>query len=65
MTSGKNVKTVEITVKSLDFWHRELERRYSLRVPHEIWIVLDEGSESGVKERAGETSRLVVVPREV
>ncbi|MCG3108773.1 hypothetical protein L3N51_01059 [Metallosphaera sp. J1] len=59
VTSGKNVRTVERTVKSLHHWYREVERKYSVKIPHEIWVVTDEGREEGLR---GLEARIEVVP---
>ncbi|MCH1771387.1 MULTISPECIES: glycosyltransferase family 2 protein [Metallosphaera] len=61
VTSGKNVRTVERTVKSIHHWYGEVERRYSVRIPHEVWIVVDEGREAGLR---GLDARMEVVPAE-
>ncbi|MEM4095991.1 MAG: glycosyltransferase family 2 protein [Metallosphaera sp.] len=60
VTSGKNVRTVERTVRSIRYWYKEVERKYSVKVPYEVWIVTDEGMEGRLK---GLNSVLKVVPR--
>ncbi|AWR99930.1 glycosyltransferase family 2 protein [Metallosphaera hakonensis] len=61
VTSGKNVRTVERTVRSIHHWYREVESRYAVKIPHVIWVVADEGSESKLR---GLDAVLKVVPRD-
>ncbi len=63
VTSGTNIGAVENTVESIQYWYREVSRKYNINVRYEVEVITEEYALQRLKRALPSGVRLIAVPQ--